>query len=178
MPTISDLVREHSKVPGDIRVRRQSNDDRNWRNDQWFRPYFPHDEYWCGKVDEALPCSFLNDSDRGESGASWQLYTEPKPKLSPLELAYTLYDAIAHGDEKHRFWLRQKIEDHFGIKLPPIVIEPKAKVMRAQYAVQRPHQETPISSLQWFKDDAEFLKCWNIEDGTTYDRLEERAFIR
>ena len=25
----------------------------------------------------------------------------------------TLFDAIAHGDEKHRAWLKQAIKDHF-----------------------------------------------------------------
>lgn len=28
----------------------------------------------------------------------------------------SLYDAIAHGDEKHRAWLKQAIEDHFAGK--------------------------------------------------------------
>ena len=26
----------------------------------------------------------------------------------------TLYDAIAHGDDAHRVWLKQAIEDHFA----------------------------------------------------------------
>lgn len=26
----------------------------------------------------------------------------------------TLFDAIAHGDEKHRAWLKQAIDDHFA----------------------------------------------------------------
>lgn len=26
----------------------------------------------------------------------------------------TLFDAIAHGDEKHRAWLKQAIKDHFA----------------------------------------------------------------
>lgn len=28
----------------------------------------------------------------------------------------TLFDAIAHGDEKHRAWLKQAIQDHFAGK--------------------------------------------------------------
>jgi hypothetical protein len=28
----------------------------------------------------------------------------------------TLFDAIAHGDEKHREWLKQAIADHFAGK--------------------------------------------------------------
>lgn len=26
----------------------------------------------------------------------------------------TLYDAIAHGDDEHRRWLRQRLEEHFA----------------------------------------------------------------
>lgn len=26
----------------------------------------------------------------------------------------TLYDAIAHGDDQHRAWLKKKIEEHFA----------------------------------------------------------------
>ena len=28
----------------------------------------------------------------------------------------TLYDAIAHGDDKHRAWLKEAIESHFSGK--------------------------------------------------------------
>lgn len=31
--------------------------------------------------------------------------------LKPVD---TLYDAIKHGDENHRAWLKQAIEDHFA----------------------------------------------------------------
>lgn len=31
----------------------------------------------------------------------------------------TLYDAIKHGDEKHRSWLKQAIDNHFaGLPMP------------------------------------------------------------
>ncbi len=29
-----------------------------------------------------------------------------------------LYDAIAHGDEKHRAWLKDKIDAHFALATP------------------------------------------------------------
>lgn len=26
----------------------------------------------------------------------------------------SLYDALAHGDDEHKAWLKQKLQDHFG----------------------------------------------------------------
>ncbi len=56
------------------------------------------------------------------------LATYPATHILPLEVQLrdeiiselrnkisSLYDAIAHGDEAHRSWLKQKIKDHFGI---------------------------------------------------------------
>lgn len=34
--------------------------------------------------------------------------------LVPEALVTSLFDAIAHGDEKHRAWLKQAIADHFA----------------------------------------------------------------
>jgi hypothetical protein len=35
-------------------------------------------------------------------------------EVVPREKVDTLYDAIAHGDEKHRAWLKEAIEEHFA----------------------------------------------------------------
>jgi hypothetical protein len=71
MATISELVAKHSKVPGDIKVRRQCRGPSDW-----FRPYFPiGDEWWRGQ-------SFITPDARVSSEFNdWQLYTEPKPKI-------------------------------------------------------------------------------------------------
>jgi hypothetical protein len=31
---------------------------------------------------------------------------------------FSLFDVIKHGDETHQNWLRDKIESHFGIRVP------------------------------------------------------------
>lgn len=37
-----------------------------------------------------------------------------------MEKYETLYDAIAHGDEEHRAWLKEAIDNHFsGLPVPP-----------------------------------------------------------
>lgn len=33
---------------------------------------------------------------------------------APADRSATLFDAIKHGDDKHRAWLKQAIEDHFA----------------------------------------------------------------
>lgn len=72
MPTISELIKEHSKVPGDIRVRRKS-----WAIGDWFQPFFPCEESFTyrGKANDRE--DFLQDATYGD----WQLYTEPKSKV-------------------------------------------------------------------------------------------------
>lgn len=40
--------------------------------------------------------------------------TKRAREIERLERIDTLYDAIAHGDEAHRAWLKQAITDHFA----------------------------------------------------------------
>jgi len=52
--------------------------------------------------------------------------TETEQYIEELENKYaqliiqatTLYDAIAHGDEEHRRWLKEAIDKHFGWEKP------------------------------------------------------------
>jgi hypothetical protein len=37
---------------------------------------------------------------------------------------FSLFDAIKHGDEQHQAWLKDKIESHFGIKVPSTTHSP------------------------------------------------------
>ena len=52
----------------------------------------------------------IDDCDEGEP---WVEYVNKN-------LVDQLYDAIAHGDEDHRAWLKEVIENHFnGLPVPP-----------------------------------------------------------
>lgn len=71
MPTISELVKQHSKVPGDIRVY-----DKEHPVDGWFRPYYLSDDTgdWRG-------ISSVSGDDIYDNYRDYELYTEPKPKV-------------------------------------------------------------------------------------------------
>ena len=43
------------------------------------------------------------------------------PYAALLEKVPTLFDALAHGDEAHRAWLKTAITNHFaGVPVPPV----------------------------------------------------------
>lgn len=47
------------------------------------------------------------------------LSTQPPPMSDVRERVGTLFDAIAHGDDVHRAWLREAIDNHFaGLPVP------------------------------------------------------------
>lgn len=49
--------------------------------------------------------------------ASWAELWDTQDRLKQLRRRVdTLFDAIAHGDESHRAWLKKAIEDHFAGK--------------------------------------------------------------
>ncbi len=48
-----------------------------------------------------IECSKLLKGERDD----WQ---------KPVERSTTLFDAISHGSEEHRAWLKKAIEDHFA----------------------------------------------------------------
>ncbi len=68
MPTISELM--EGKKPGEIRVTGLSEYDAVY----WFRPYYRIEGCWHGP-DIQVPHYSWKDDD------TWQLYTEPKPKV-------------------------------------------------------------------------------------------------
>ena len=73
MPTISELVAQHSKIPGDIRV---------WdtKDKEWMRPYW--DLQVGSETDWIGPTSTKPYGDQwGNTARDYQLYTEPKPKV-------------------------------------------------------------------------------------------------
>jgi hypothetical protein len=53
------------------------------------------------------------------SPRSWRVH--PRASKAVLQARiHSLFDAIAHGDNKHRAWLRNAIEMHFdGFAVPP-----------------------------------------------------------
>lgn len=50
--------------------------------------------------------------------------------LKHLARCDSLYDAIAHGDDNHRAWLKQAIENHFAGK----PVQPESKGSNAKKA--------------------------------------------
>lgn len=174
MSTISDLVSQHSKVPGDIRVITYG------AVKYWFQPFFSTYQTDCSCTFHGLNSAGNADHHLDHYNKDWQLYTEPKPKVSMVDLAYSLYGEIAHGDFKHRSWLREKIQSHFGIELAPIQDEPKPKVMRAQYLVIPKSHIMPFTTDSWYLDekDARSRMMHDSYDDAPFIRLEERAFER
>ncbi len=71
MPTIAELVKEHSKVPGDIRIRLPI-----WDTYNAFRPFYLSVSGWHGLREHDSSWCYPECMDDG-----WQLYTEPKPKV-------------------------------------------------------------------------------------------------
>ena len=59
-----------------------------------------------------------------------------------VERAETLFDAIAHGDDEHRFWLRRSIADHFAGR--PVEPSPAAKKIFAKSELS----ETPMVPIK------------------------------
>jgi hypothetical protein len=86
MPTISELVDKHSKVPGDIRVHDPECED-DW---QPYRPFMKdrQEDWHCLDVDGS-------HQEMNAESDCWQLYTEPKPKV--MRAQYLVYRC---GDER------------------------------------------------------------------------------
>lgn len=50
----------------------------------------------------------------------------------------TLFDAIAHGDDEHRAWLKQAIEDHFaGRPVQPVRGKGRSEARLAEIRAMR-----------------------------------------
>jgi hypothetical protein len=77
MATIGYLVTTHSKVPGDIKLRRS-----DWGEGPWFAPYFltAKDASWYGVVSWSHRASYFSDDVMSIMGDKWELWQEPKKK--------------------------------------------------------------------------------------------------
>jgi hypothetical protein len=71
MATIFELIAKHSKVPGDIKVRRPV-----WSGIAWFQPYYTDaDGDFVGPAENGYTLTLTGlDPD-------YELYVEPKPKV-------------------------------------------------------------------------------------------------
>ncbi len=196
MPTISDLVKHHSKVPGDIRIRKLI-----WPNpSDWFQPFFPCkipglDPYFHGLNDYGAPSKYPSDE------VGWQLYAEPKPNhiaqklieleavidvMSPEELAEAYRRCSAKLQEpKPKVSLDRltrdfcdAVQSHFANDRTVKIVEPK--VMRAQYILDNKRSGyRPFTTDEWFIDEEDLRKkhiALNCE--CTITRLQEREFER
>ncbi|BDD79809.1 hypothetical protein [Burkholderia phage FLC9] len=69
----------------------------------------------------------------------------------------TLFDAIKHGDEAHRAWLKEAIDAHFaGQAVPPVVMksgEEQSWVVKLGAAVARYHEPIVINGVKMDKLD-------------------------
>ncbi len=58
---------------------------------------------------------YAHDSEaHGRWIGSWKSGLRTWEQGAPADLSRTLFEAIAHGDQAHRDWLEQAIEDHFA----------------------------------------------------------------
>lgn len=69
MPTISELVKFISKIPGDLRVYGPG-----WGSGRWFRPYYKAGNAWYGIDQDGNP------NTCGDSQYNWQFLEEPETK--------------------------------------------------------------------------------------------------
>ena len=152
MATIAELVAQHSKVPGDIRVFTLFSSELEGKP---FRPYFSYlasglSTRWHGTTRNGSPL-VVTDRDY------FELYVEPKPSLDDLT------DAFCYA-----------VKSHFSSDRTVKVQEPK--VMRAQYVLWANGINRPFTPQYWYKDDADLRKEYNEEAYQIAIRLEERDF--
>ena len=91
---------------------------------------------------KALIAQLNRQANTPHRNADWPLMLEAADALEAAAARETiLFDAIAHGDDEHRAWLKQAIEDHFagrpvqkssGRNSAEIIAELRARIARLE----------------------------------------------
>ncbi len=71
-----------------------------------------HYDITANDLSEAIAMVFYTDNKAGGRGLADARLIAAAPEL--LEARETLFDAIQHGDEEHRAWLKEAIDVHFA----------------------------------------------------------------
>jgi DNA-binding FadR family transcriptional regulator len=82
----------------------------------------------------------------------------------------TLFDAIAHGDEEHRTWLKAAIDAHFaGQPVPPCAGKGRKE---AEIAALREEIERKDEALRPFAEAADIKLCGEWEDNEHFGQTD------
>ena len=74
----------------------------------------------------------------------------------------SLFSAIQHGDEEHRAWLKEAIENHFaGVAVPPVRGSGTKEALRARVEAYR---EALVDLMSWFPKKPSDPE-WRIKGG-------------